>query len=100
MKVYLRYKQKKTLGLINSSVSNAILSEDGKSAFTPCLESVNQFNLKQGLVEKVFSDSLNTQVTCLAKYQNFIGCGYQDGSVRVFMNDKIIVFNGHRFIFN
>ncbi|KAI8896096.1 WD40-repeat-containing domain protein [Globomyces pollinis-pini] len=95
MKVHLRYRLDKTLGLISSSSSNILFNNDNSCAYAPTLESISTWNLKTAVVSQTFTDS-NVLVTVIARFQNSIAAGYADGSIRVWLNDQMTVFNGHR----
>ncbi|CAJ0919354.1 3716_t:CDS:10 [Entrophospora sp. SA101] len=69
VKSYLRYEPYKTFGIIASSLSNSVLSKDGKLAITPALEDVVIWDIKK------------------------------DGSIRLWNIEKSStsnIFNGHR----
>ncbi|KAJ3270719.1 hypothetical protein HDV01_007475 [Terramyces sp. JEL0728] len=83
VKVYQRYKLQKSFGVIASSSSNAIFNHDGTSCYAPTLENITMWNLKQGTVIKQLQDS-NSQTT------------FADGSIRIWDNGVVTVFNGHR----
>lgn len=49
VKSYLRFEPWKTLGVVASPSSNAVLSGEGKLAVAPALEDVILWDLKKGL---------------------------------------------------
>ncbi|KAJ3254442.1 hypothetical protein HK103_007160 [Boothiomyces macroporosus] len=95
VKVYQRYKLQKSFGVIASSSSNAVFNHDGTSCYAPSLESVTLWNLKQGTVIKQLQDG-NSQTTCIARYKDLLAVGFADGSIRIWDNGVVTVFNGHR----
>ncbi|TPX69418.1 hypothetical protein SpCBS45565_g02429 [Spizellomyces sp. 'palustris'] len=99
VKLYLRYRQTQTLGLITSPTANILCSPSGKHAITATLESITTWDIKTGVSVSSWSDpDCKSQVTCLcASPEGFIAAGYADGSIRIWDGDHVkILFNGHR----
>ncbi|KAI8911598.1 WD40-repeat-containing domain protein [Gorgonomyces haynaldii] len=95
MKLFQRYKQSASFGVIYSPNSNIIY--DGNRCYCSILESVAIYDLKLGTcVDRLQEGTHN--VTAMALHNRLLACGYANGTVRVWNLDTktCTVFNGHR----
>ncbi len=89
MKIFKRYQQEKTLGIISSGI---ILSRND-SVLTSALTDVVSWSTKLGTCDVLLAGE--QLVTCMAKHEDYIAIGYANGTIRLF-GKNAIVFNGHR----
>lgn len=111
MKAYLRYEARKVFGVVASLDSNICYDDTGKFLLSPALDSVNVWNVRQGVCSKILSLSPSSSasrisgpslaVSSLASSLNssLIASGYADGSIRIWDYHKgtcETTLNGHR----
>lgn len=95
MKVYEKYSQLPSSGIIVSSVGNVLL--DGCIAKTPGLESVNIYDLKKGIrINRLQPDKGISSVSAMLEVGDFgTAVGYSDGRIVIFKDDDFLVLQGH-----
>ncbi|XP_068652601.1 uncharacterized protein [Aristolochia californica] len=103
VKSYLRYEPRAVFGVIASFDSNICFDAAGKQLLAPALESVNIWNLKQGICSKALTPALSgpsLAVTSIASSpSSLIASGYADGSIRIWDINKgacETTLNGHK----
>lgn len=108
-KLYLRYQLERSFGVIASSASNAIYSNNGSTLIVPALHAVQIWDTRKGELESVLvEEATKGQVSALAipchskdmdSQENILAVGYTDGSLRIWSLDTkecLITLQGHR----
>ncbi|KAI8610973.1 quinon protein alcohol dehydrogenase-like superfamily [Chytriomyces sp. MP71] len=101
-KLYLKYAQAASLGVITSSAAGVCYSQDGKHAVAPSLENVCVWDTRRGELISTWSDDDNSaEVTCIARAPggDKFAVGYNDGSIRIWEYEfatASATFTGHR----
>ncbi|KAG1662756.1 hypothetical protein FOA52_006781 [Chlamydomonas sp. UWO 241] len=109
VKAYLRYEAAGTFGVVASSAAPEF-SSDGKQLYSPALENVGVWNVKQGtLVSSLMPSAPSTssagavaEVTVLTRAPhaaNVLAAGYSDGTVRLWdlgTNQCSVTLKGHK----
>ncbi|KAI8840197.1 quinon protein alcohol dehydrogenase-like superfamily [Chytriomyces cf. hyalinus JEL632] len=101
-KLYLKYKQAASLGVITSSSSPVCYSRDGKYAVAPALETVGVWDIRKGELIATWEDVDNSsEVTCIDRSPNGekFAVGYADGSIRIWdfaTATTSTTFTGHK----
>ncbi|KAI8929330.1 WD40-repeat-containing domain protein [Entophlyctis helioformis] len=104
VKLYLRYKQQPSFGVITSAATNVVLDTAGTLVYAPQLEAIGIIHAKQGIQLATLRDNAlpaSAHVTRIALSPNalHLAAGYSDGSIRIW-NVKtytiVATFHGHR----
>ncbi|ORY49061.1 WD40 repeat-like protein [Rhizoclosmatium globosum] len=101
-KLYLKYKQAASLGIVNSSNGPICYSKDGKHAIVPALENAAVWDLRKGELIATWEDIDNTsEVTCIERSPDGdkFAVGYADGSIRLWdyeTSSTTTTFTGHK----
>ncbi|XP_027349574.1 WD repeat-containing protein 3 [Abrus precatorius] len=105
VKAYLRYEPASSFGVIASVDSNIAYDSSGKHLFSPALEKIGIWHVRQGLCTKTLTPSTPSRgpslaVTSIASSpSSLIAGGYGDGSIRIWDSDKgtcETTLNGHK----
>lgn len=101
-----RFELERTLGLINSPLSNCLYHSDGKRALVGALNTVYVWNIRTGQVAQKWTDpgcQAEVSVLCASpRDSNLFAAGYTDGSVRLWRLGEEdagtleLVFSGHK----
>ncbi|KAK7284988.1 hypothetical protein RJT34_19743 [Clitoria ternatea] len=105
VKAYLRYEPAASFGVIASVDSNIAYDSSGKHLFSPALEKIGVWHVRQGICTKTLTPSSSSRapslvVTSIASSpSSLIAGGYGDGSVRIWDSDNGMcetTLNGHK----
>ncbi|KAJ3414799.1 hypothetical protein HDV05_006046 [Chytridiales sp. JEL 0842] len=103
VKLYLRYKQSHSFGVINSGNSNVCYDQSGRLAICPSLEDVVVWDVKKAIKVATWHDDDNkAEVTCIARSEvnDKFAVGYSDGSIRIWTlsnsSAPLVTFTGHK----
>ncbi|KAI1807157.1 WD40 repeat-like protein [Daldinia bambusicola] len=109
VKSYLKYEYSKSFGVVTSSTSNILWTQQNRSstgagqAVVAANEELICWDIKTGdVVERWRDEKCSAQVTAIAQSQaneDLFAAGYEDGSVRLWRSkdpSPFITFNGHR----
>ncbi|KAI9332206.1 quinon protein alcohol dehydrogenase-like superfamily [Obelidium mucronatum] len=101
-KLYLKYKQAASLGIVSSSSGPICYSKDAKCAVVPALENVAVWDLRKGELMASWEDiDNNSEVTCIERNPtgDKFAVGYADGSIRLWdfeTGATTTTFTGHK----
>ncbi|KAJ3072293.1 hypothetical protein HDU98_003849 [Podochytrium sp. JEL0797] len=101
-KLYLKYKQAASLGIVNSSNGPICYSKDAKYVVVPALENAAVWDLRKGELFATWEDiDNNSEVTCIERSPSgdTFAVGYADGSIRLWdfeTSSTTTTFTGHK----
>ncbi|KAJ4458152.1 putative U3 small nucleolar RNA-associated protein 12 [Paratrimastix pyriformis] len=88
VKAYLKYAQEASFGIVSSAnaAHSAVFDKSGKMAVVPALENAAMWNIRPGLLTKIFRGKSGIDVTSLARSPNgtHFAVGFSDGSIRIY----------------
>ncbi|KAI4863895.1 WD40 repeat-like protein [Hypoxylon rubiginosum] len=109
VKSYLKYEHSNSFGLVTSSTSNIVWTQQNRSstgagqAVVAANEELVCWDIKTGdVVERWKDEKCSAQVTAIAESkinEDLFAAGYEDGSIRLWRSkdpSPFVTFNGHR----